>query len=97
MSATCLQRAFSPGRDEPAMRHFKGLLRRAWSAVHRTTCALQGHRHQMMLHFEPDRLSLRCPACGAETAGWRITIDPRFRSLRKPVVHRAPKPHRSAA
>jgi hypothetical protein len=44
-------------------------------------CGLRGH--DMMLHFEPERLSLRCLACGAETAGWRLDVNPRLR-LRQP-------------
>ena len=32
-------------------------------------CGLDGH--QMLRHFEPTRLSLKC-ACGYETHGWEI-------------------------
>ena len=38
--------------------------------VHRELCALRGH--ELRLHFEPCRLSLRCVACGWESSGWTI-------------------------
>lgn len=41
-------------------------------------CGLRGH--EMVLHFEPARLSLKCVACGAETPGWTIDVRPVFRS-----------------
>jgi hypothetical protein len=43
------------------------------SSGRRAFCALRGH--ELLLHFEPNRLSLRCPICGAETPGWQL--DPR--------------------
>jgi hypothetical protein len=52
-------------------------------------CALRGH--EMMLHFGPNRLSLQCLACGAETPGWRLDVS---RNLPRPQVRvamRAPK------
>lgn len=41
----------------------------AW--LHRFSCGLGGH--DMLLQFEPGRLSLRCANCGQETPGWAIT------------------------
>lgn len=41
--------------------------------VRRMICAL--HAHDLLLHFESDRLSLRCATCGWESPGW--TIDGR--------------------
>jgi hypothetical protein len=35
--------------------------------------------------YEPNRLSLRCQWCGAETPGWRIDIRQQFRSDRDVV------------
>ena len=32
-------------------------------------CGLEGH--QMVRHFEPNRMALKCP-CGYETHGWEI-------------------------
>jgi hypothetical protein len=53
------------------------LLRRACLWARQALCGLRGH--SMLLHFEPDRLSLRCFACGAETTGWTLDIRPEFR------------------
>jgi hypothetical protein len=36
----------------------------------RAQCGLRGH--WMMMHFEAERLSLRCQSCGHETPGWAI-------------------------
>ena len=38
--------------------------------MHRRFCATRGH--DLMLQFEPDRVSLRCVDCGWESAGWTI-------------------------
>ena len=40
----------------------------AW--LRRLRCGLTGH--EMMLQFEPGRLSLRCHGCGKETPGWSV-------------------------
>jgi hypothetical protein len=54
-----------------------GLVHWAVSRGHRALCGLRGH--EMVRHFEPARLSLRCVACGAETPGWTIDVRPAFR------------------
>jgi len=33
-------------------------------------CGLHGH--DTMLHFDKDRMSLRCVSCGHETPGWEL-------------------------
>ena len=38
--------------------------------LRRTRCGLAGHA--MVLHFEPQRMSLRCMHCGEQTPGWTI-------------------------
>ena len=38
--------------------------------VHRGFCAMRGH--DLLLHFEPRRLSLRCADCGWESPGWTL-------------------------
>lgn len=96
MSAVWIQQALVPGRGE-AIRSVRALLHGALAAARRAACALRGHRHQMMLRFEPNRLSLRCPSCGAETRGWDITVDPRFRLVRKSTVRRASSSRPKAA
>ena len=30
------------------------------------------HGHLIMLHFEPNKLSLQCSFCGYETEGWEV-------------------------
>jgi hypothetical protein len=30
------------------------------------------HGHLIMLHFEPNKLSLQCSLCGYETEGWEV-------------------------
>jgi hypothetical protein len=52
-------------------------------------CGLAGH--DMVRHFEPDRLSLRCTICGAQTRGWTIDVNPAFRRRTAPVVRRLPR------
>ena len=36
----------------------------------RLWCGMQGHL--IMLHFEPNKLSLQCSLCGYETEGWEV-------------------------
>jgi hypothetical protein len=37
-------------------------------------CSLHGH--DTMLHFEQERMSLRCVSCGHETPGWSLNEVP---------------------
>jgi hypothetical protein len=58
-------------RHEAAMRDlfvriFSTLARR----LARTWCGWQGHL--IMLHFEPNKLSLQCPFCGYASEGWEV-------------------------
>jgi hypothetical protein len=53
----------------------------AITRVRRTACALHGH--DMAFHFEAERLSLQCLACGARTPGWTIDVKPMYRSRRR--------------
>jgi hypothetical protein len=58
--------------------------------VREAVCGLRGH--DMVLHFEPDRLSLECLACGARTQGWALDVNPVYRRPRRKAgsqaVHR---------
>jgi hypothetical protein len=49
-------------------------LARAVTAVSRQLarmwCGLHGH--VIMLHFQPNKLSLQCSLCGYETEGWEV-------------------------
>ena len=38
--------------------------------VARIWCGVHGH--VIMLHFEPNKLSLQCSLCGYETEGWEV-------------------------
>jgi len=39
-----------------------------------TFCSLRGH--DTMLHFQRERMSLRCASCGHETPGWSLNEVP---------------------
>lgn len=58
-------------REEPAA---PPLFVRVFSAVTgqvaRLWCGMHGHL--IMLHFEPNKLSLQCSLCGYETEGWEV-------------------------
>lgn len=61
----------SKRREEPGV---PTLIARILSAVARQLarlwCGMQGHL--IMLHFEPNKLSLHCSLCGYETEGWEV-------------------------
>jgi hypothetical protein len=42
--------------------------------VRQMFCGLHGH--DTLLHFEHDRISLRCASCGHETPGWELNEVP---------------------
>lgn len=44
------------------------------------SCRLRGH--ELMLQFEPGKLSLRCHECGVETPGWDVAVAPPAAPLR---------------
>jgi hypothetical protein len=76
--------ALSPGDDRPMVMRMAAVGRLLLVRGRQALCGLRGH--DMMLHFEPNRLSLRCLACGAETPGWRLDVSPHLRSHRPRVV-----------
>ncbi len=47
---------------------------RALESVRQLFCGLRGH--DAMLHFEEERMSLRCVSCGHETTGWELNEAP---------------------
>lgn len=47
------------------------LLRRLTSWLHSTWCVMNGG-HYKVLHTEPDRMALRCVACGHRSPGWEV-------------------------
>jgi hypothetical protein len=61
------------GQVTEACRTVAGWLRQA-------ACGLTGH--DMVRHFEPQRMSLQCLSCGAKTRGWALQEEPQ-----RPVHH----------
>jgi hypothetical protein len=69
--------------------------RRVTRALQSTWCVVNGG-HYKVLHTEPDRMALRCVACGHRSPGWAVgsprlartmPSDPkRLRPVRRPVV-----------
>jgi hypothetical protein len=57
------------------------IMRLVAGRVREAICGLRGH--DMVLHFEPQRLSLRCLGCGVHTQGWTIDVKPIYRIRRQ--------------
>jgi hypothetical protein len=53
------------------------LMRLVGARVRELFCGLRGH--DMVVNFEPQRLSLRCLRCGVHTQGWEIDVKPIYR------------------
>ena len=51
--------------------HTEGLVGRAISRISQLLCGLRGH--DSVLHFESNRVMMRCTSCGYDTPGWEIT------------------------
>jgi hypothetical protein len=51
-----------------------GIVSRAFSAMGRLFARLccGMHGHLILLHFEPNKLSLQCGLCGYESEGWEV-------------------------
>lgn len=47
-----------------------GLLARAMEFVSQRFCAVRGH--DSVLHFEENRVLLRCTSCGYDSPGWEV-------------------------
>jgi hypothetical protein len=47
---------------------------RMMESVRQMFCGLRGH--DTLLHFEDERMSLRCVSCGHETPGWELNEVP---------------------
>jgi hypothetical protein len=47
---------------------------RMMESLRQTFCGLSGH--DTLLHFEDERMSLRCVSCGHETPGWELNEAP---------------------
>jgi hypothetical protein len=53
--------------------HEDGRAARVWDRVRQAMCGLHGH--DRLVHFEQDRMFLRCVSCGHETPGWEISYE----------------------
>jgi hypothetical protein len=54
--------------------HTENLGARAFDWLRQTMCGMSGH--DTLLHFEEERMSLRCASCGHETPGWELNEVP---------------------
>jgi hypothetical protein len=55
-------------------------------------CALHGH--DTLMHFEQERMSLRCVSCGHETPGWELNETPPTVTVRGDARrHAIARPH----
>ena len=52
----------------------RGLIGRALDRLQHAWCGLHGH--DSLLHFEHDRMFLRCTSCGFESRGWEVGETP---------------------
>jgi hypothetical protein len=66
-----------------------GLAGRTFEWLHQKFCGLHGH--DTLLHFEQERISLRCASCGHETPGWELNeVPPTI------TIHSDPRRHAPA-
>ena len=68
---------------------FSAALRAVSQWCARLICGLQGHL--ILLHFEPNKLSLQCGVCGYESPGWEVGRPPAVRR----AVHTRVQPVRT--
>jgi hypothetical protein len=76
-----------------------GMAARVMGRVGQVLCGMRGH--DSVLHFEGNRVMMRCTSCGHDTRGWEISgRGPRLRYAGDPRRHTITKPrlvlHRSA-
>jgi hypothetical protein len=65
-----------------------GLGGRMFDWLRQTLCGLHGH--DPLLHFEHERISLRCASCGHETPGWELNEVPPTVTVRSDSHRHAP-------
>jgi hypothetical protein len=65
-----------------------GLGARMFDWLRQMFCSLHGH--DTLLHFEHERISLRCSSCGYETPGWNLNEVPPTVTIRNDARRRAP-------
>jgi len=49
----------------------EGMIARVASRLSQTLCGLSGH--DSVLHFEGQRVMMRCTSCGHDTPGWEVS------------------------
>ena len=54
-----------------AQGQFNSIAARAMGRLGQLFCGLRGH--DSVLHFEGNRVNMRCTSCGHDTPGWEIT------------------------
>jgi len=68
-----------------------GLGGRVIERLRQMFCGLHGH--DTLLHFDKDRMSLRCVSCGHETPGWELNEVPPTVTIRGDARrHALPRP-----
>jgi hypothetical protein len=69
---------------------------RLWKRVQFALCSLHGH--EPLLHYDQNRIYLRCASCGHETPGWELDDRrPRVRFHGDPQHHYVRHPETVAA
>ena len=58
------------GRYEAISQVFARVFSRFARRIARFWCGLNGHL--ILMHFEPNKLSLQCSLCGYESEGWEV-------------------------
>jgi hypothetical protein len=61
-------------RETTSSNTSSGWYARLMETLRQTSCGLRGH--DTLLHFEDERMSLRCVSCGHETPGWELNEVP---------------------
>jgi hypothetical protein len=75
--------------EDAKMEGFGG---RVMDRLRQILCGLHGH--DTLLHFNKDRMSLRCVSCGHETPGWELNEVPPTVTIRGDARrHALPRPH----
>ena len=57
--------------ETPAPSVVEGVMTRVASRLSQTLCGLGGH--DAVLHFEGQRVMMRCTSCGHDTPGWEVS------------------------
>lgn len=75
---------------EVTVERTSGLVARTVGRLGQVICGLRGH--DSVLHFEPNRVMMRCTSCGYDTPGWEITGRGPRRRFDGDARHHALKP-----